>query len=264
MIIIGEKINGTIKSVANAIREKDKAFIQNLAVKQTEAGAHYIDVCAGTEVDIEIETLKWLIECVQEAVDTPICIDSPNPEAIKAVIPLVKKPGMINSVSEEGNKPDQVYPLVRDYGFNVICLTVDDRGIPTTVEPRLEVTRSLVKKASDYGIPQNKLYIDPLVSAVSTDNTSVLCFLQTMRQIKQEFPEVKITSGLSNVSFGMPLRKLVNRYFFCLALYEGMDSAIMDPLDKDLQSALLATQVLLGQDRLCRKFSNAYRKGLIG
>ena len=128
MIIIGEKINGTIPKVGRAIAEKDEAYIRELAIKHTEAGANYIDVCAGTAEDIEVETLTWLMGIVQDAVDTPLCIDSPNPRMIEAVFKHAKRPGIINSVSEEGDKPEVIYPLIEGTDWQVIALTCDNRG----------------------------------------------------------------------------------------------------------------------------------------
>jgi 5-methyltetrahydrofolate--homocysteine methyltransferase len=263
LIIIGEKINGTLKSVAEAINAKDAKFIENLAVDQQKAGAHYLDVCAGTATNIETETLKWLVDIVQHVVDIPLCIDSPSPEVIEEVLPYVKKPGLINSVSEEGNKTAKIYPLVQKYGCSVIAMAMDDSGIPRDVVTKIKIVGRLINKAVEYGIGQERLFIDPLVLALSTDNQSLLHFMETVHIIKGEFPNVKITSGLSNISFGMPLRKLVNRHFLSYAVYAGMDSAIMDPIDKELKGTLLATIALLGQDRNCRTFYNAFRKGEI-
>lgn len=264
MIIIGEKINGTIPSVKRAIEEKDGAFIRSLAIRQADAGADYIDVCASTSPEKEIETLKWLMEIVQDAVDTPLCIDSPNTDVIAQVFKFAKRPGLINSVSEEGNKCDVIYPLLQGTQWQVIALTCDNKGIPSDVETRVTITKSLVEKAAKYSITPDRIHIDPLVMALSTDNQSLLKFVETLRSVKQMYPMIKVTSGLSNISFGMPLRKVVNQNFFTLAVYEGMDSAIMDPLNRDMMATLLASEALLGQDRHCRKFTNAYRKNKIG
>jgi 5-methyltetrahydrofolate--homocysteine methyltransferase len=130
VIVIGEKINGSVTSVRQA-DNKDPTLIAQLAKAQADAKADYLDICAGTEEDIEVETLKWMVGIVQDAVDTRICIDSPNPRAIEQVIPFVKMPGLINSVSMEGDKPDVIYGLAQEYGFSVIGLAVDDHGIPT-------------------------------------------------------------------------------------------------------------------------------------
>ncbi|AOY74773.1 methyltetrahydrofolate cobalamin methyltransferase [Clostridium formicaceticum] len=264
MIIIGEKINGTIPSVKKAIEAKDEAFIRDLAVKQVDAGADYIDVCASTAPEFEVETLKWLMDIVQDAVSKPLSIDSPNAKTIEAVLKYAKKPGLINSVSEEGEKCEVIYPLIQGTEWQVIGLTCDNRGIPSDVQTRVDITKILVEKAQKYDIAPDRIHIDPLVMALSTDNASLLSFVETTKTIKAMYPTIKVTSGLSNISFGMPLRKVVNQNFLTIASYVGMDSAIMDPCNRDMMASLLATEALLGKDKHCRKYSNAYRKNKIG
>ena len=134
MIIIGEKINGSIPAVKEAIDKRDAAFIADRAVKQAAAGADFIDVCASTAPELEIETLKWLIEVVQEAVETPLCIDSPNPRAIEAVFQYANKPGLLNSISEEGDKCAVLLPLLADNSWEVVGLTCNNHGIPCDLE----------------------------------------------------------------------------------------------------------------------------------
>lgn len=264
MIIIGEKINGTIPSVKKAIAERDEEFIRNLALKQTEAGAHFLDVCAGTAPEEEVDTLIWLMNIVQDTVDTPLAIDSPNANVIKEVFPYAKRPGLINSVSEEGDKCDIIFPLIEGTEWQVIALTCDNKGIPSDVERRVEITKNIVEKAQKYGITPERIHLDPLVLALSADNNSLINFVETLRRVKELYPTIKVTSGLSNISFGMPLRKVVNQGFLTIALYAGMDSAILDPTNRDMLATLLATEALLGRDRLCRNYANAYRKNKIG
>ncbi len=264
MIIIGEKINGTITKVREAIESRDKCFIQNLAVAQAEVGADYIDVCAGTTPEKEVETLTWLIELVQEVTDKPLSIDSPNARSIEAVFGLAKQPGIINSVSDEGGKCDIIYPLIQGTKWQVIALTCDQKGIPQDAAARIGIAELLVNKAAKYDIKPDRIYIDPLVLALAADTQSFHTFIATMKKVKELFPTIKITSGLSNISYGMPLRKLVNKTFLTMALYAGMDSAIMDPLNRDIMGTLLAAEALLGRDRHCRKFNIAYRKNKIG
>ncbi len=264
VIIIGEKINGTIPSVKKAIDTKDAAFIQNLALRQAEAGTDYIDVCAGTIPEKEAETLEWLIDLVQEAVDVPLSIDSPNADIIKQVFNRVKHPGLINSVSDEGDKCDVLFPIVKGTNWDIVALTCDNRGIPVDVQTRVDITKKIVEKAISYDIDPSRIHVDPLVMTLSTDNESFKRFVGTLRAVKEIYPSIKVTSGLSNISFGMPLRKVVNQNFLALALYEGMDSAIMDPLNRDMMATMLAVEALMGRDRHCRKFSNAYRKNKIG
>lgn len=264
MIIIGEKINGTIPSIKKAIQQRDEDFIQKIAIKQVEAGAHYIDVCASTEPLREGETLKWLMEIVQDVVDVPLCIDSPNVNVIESVFGLANKPGLINSVSEEGNKCEIIYPLIEGTEWQVIGLTCDDRGIPYDAAKKVEIAISLVEKAAKHGITPDRIHIDPLVMALSTENKSMCSFTETTKQVKSLYPKIKITSGLSNISFGMPARKIVNVCFMVLAIYAGMDSAILDPLDKKMMGAIFATEALMGEDRFCRKYNSAYRQGKFG
>lgn len=264
MIIIGEKINGTIPSVKTAIAERDEQFIRNLAVAQVEAGAHYLDVCASTAPELEIVTLKWLMDIVQDAVDKPLCIDSPNPRVIEKVFTHAKRPGIINSVSEEGEKCEIIYPMIQDSAWQVVALTCNNKGIPSDVQTRVDITKSMVEKAQKYDITPDRIHVDPLVMALSADNKSVHNFIETLTAVKQLYPSIKVTSGLSNISFGMPLRKVINQHFLTIAIYAGMDSAIMDPCNRDIFTTLLATESLLGRDRFCRNFTNAYRKNKIG
>ncbi|ABR48252.1 dihydropteroate synthase, DHPS [Alkaliphilus metalliredigens QYMF] len=264
MIIIGEKINGTIPSVKKAIQEKDEAFIHERAIKQVESGADYIDVCASTAPEFEVETLKWLIEIVQNAVDKPLCIDSPNARTIEAVLKYIKQPGIINSVSEEGGKCEIIYPLMQGTAWQVIGLTCDSNGIPCDVQTKVDIAKTMVEKAAKYEITPDRIHIDPLVMALSTENISLMNFVETLKAIKGMYPTIKITSGLSNISFGMPLRKVVNQNFLTIATYVGMDSAIMDPCNREMMATLLATEALLGRDKHCRKYATAYRKNKIG
>ena len=261
MIIIGEKINGAIPSVAKAIAERNEAFIVDLAVRQTEAGADYLDLCAGTAVDLEYDALAWLIGVVQDTVDTPICIDSPDAEMIKSVLPLIKREGLINSVSEENGKSDNIYPLVARSGWKLIALTCDDKGIPSSTDKKVEIAGVLIDKAKFYGISEDRIFIDPLVLALSAVNDALLSFTETLSRVRAKYANVKFTSGLSNISFGMPNRKLINRNFLAYAIEAGMDSAIMDPTNKDIYSTILASEVLLGKDKYCKNYNRAYRKG---
>ncbi|WKY45165.1 methyltetrahydrofolate cobalamin methyltransferase [Eubacteriaceae bacterium ES2] len=264
MIIIGEKINGTIPVVKEAIEKRDAAFIADRAVKQTEAGAHFIDVCASTAPDLEIETLKWLIQVVQEATDTPLCIDSPNPRVIEAVIEYANKPGMINSISEEGDKCQVLLPLMQGNSWEIIGLTCDDRGIPNQLATKLEITRTMVEKAEKFGVTPDRIHIDPCVMALSTENNSMLNFAAEIKAIKDLYPTTHVTGAISNISFGLPVRALLNKTAMAFAIQAGMDSAVMDPLNRDMMGTIFAAYALLGKDRHCRNYSKAYRRGEIG
>ena len=262
MIIIGEKINGTLPHVRRAIEDKNDKFIRKLAIDQAEAGADYLDICAGTPEEIEAVTLKWLMDIVQQEVNNPLCIDSPNPDVFKRIIDFAKRPGIINSVSGEINKDATIYPLISGTDWKVIALTCDEEGIPADTQKRVIIAKKLVEKALVYKIKIDDIFIDPLVLSLSTNQDSLLTYLETMTEIKKIYPGLKVTSGLSNISFGMPLRRLINQQFLTIALFEGMDSAIMDPCDRNLIATIYTTQALKGNDNYCRKFLNAYRQKL--
>lgn len=264
MIIIGEKINGAIPSVGKAIEERNEEWIIDLVKKQEEAGADYLDVCAGTSPELEREALVWLLEIVQSQTDLPICLDSPDPEVLKELMPLVRRPGIINSVSGEGNKCEVIYPLLQGNDWQVIALTCDEDGIPADASTKVEIALKLIEKAEKYGISPNRIHIDPLVLSLSTINQAMLDFNKAIGMIKEVYPQVKVTAALSNISYGLPARKLINQNFLALAMAAGLDSVIVDPLNRDIQGTILAVEALLGRDRLCRKYIKAYRAGRIG
>ncbi len=254
MIIIGEKLNGSIPSVAKAIAEKDADLIRERARKQAEAGATFLDVCASVEEAEEVETLKWMIDLVQEVTDTPICVDSPSARSCVAAIPFCKRPGLVNSVSLEGDKIDTIFPVIADTDWECVALLCDNDGIPDSVERRMKVFHGIMEKAKEYGIAPSRLHIDPLVVTLSTDETALTVFADCCRQIKAEYPEIHITSGLSNISFGLPARKNINQAFMVLAMNAGMDSAIVDPTNKKMIGMIYATNALLEKDEYCLNY----------
>jgi cobalamin-dependent methionine synthase I len=257
MKIIGEKINGTRKRVAKAIAERDIDFIKDLAVRQAEAGSTWLDVNAGTHPDREPDDLIWLIETIQPEVEIPLCLDSANPKALAVAIAAVERVPMINSISGEPERLEKILPLVAEHGCDVIALAMDDKKIPETYEKRLEV---IATQAA--GVPDDKVYVDPLVMTVATANQSAVIVCDTIRTIKQKYSEVHFTMGLSNISFGLPARKQINRTFLTLVMQAGLDSAILDPLDRELGAAIVTTELLLGKDRHCRNYLKASRAGL--
>jgi 5-methyltetrahydrofolate corrinoid/iron sulfur protein methyltransferase len=265
MIVIGEKINGTRKAVGAAIRERDAERIKQLALDQVQAGSAYLDVNAGTSPEREPDDMAWLVTTIQEAVDVPLCLDSANPEALRAGLALVRKTPLINSVSGEKPRIDGVLPLALEYKTGLILLALDDTvGIPDTSKGRLDIVHRLVAMAKQGGLEEDQLYVDPLVTAVSTGDKNALLTFEAIRMIKQSYPEAHVTCGLSNVSFGMPLRSLINQTFVAMCIQMGLDSAIIDPNNRDLTGVIAAAEMLMGQDKYCQRFNRAYRAGKIG
>jgi len=269
VLIVGEKLNSSIKRVAEAIEARDVATIQDLARRQAEAGADYLDANAAIRVNEELDDLAWLIETIQAATDTPLCIDSPNPAAIARGLELVQASGrparpLINSITAEPGRLHGILPLAAQHHCPVVALTSDEQGIPTTVEDRLRIAGRIVAEAEKCGVPREDLYFDPLVLPVSTDVRNAVLFMDALAAIKAEYPGVKTISGLSNVSYGLPKRKLINRAFLVMAMHAGMDAAILDPLDTDLMALLRAGEMLLGHDEFCMNYLMAYRAGKLG
>jgi len=261
--IIGEKINGTRKSVGAAVVERNADFIRDLAVRQAQAGSTWIDVNAGTSPEREPDDLVWLVETVQSAVEIPLSIDTPNPKALAAALPRTTRIPLVNSISMEPSRLTGVLPLAAERGCPVIALAMDENGIPQGMEARMSVIRRLIEATRKAGIADSDVYIDPLVTAIATGTDSALVATGTMRAVRQEFPEAHLTSGLSNISFGLPVRHLVNRAYLTLALEAGLDSAILDPLDRELKAALIATELLLNRDRHCLAYTRAFRAGIL-
>jgi cobalamin-dependent methionine synthase I len=263
MIIIGEKINGTRNLVGKAIVERDTAFIQDLALRQVKAGISWLDVNAGGSSEQESEALVWLIETIQGVTEIPLCIDSVNPDSLAIAISHVKHSPMINSISGERKRLERILPLVNQYQCPVIMLAMDDKGIPKTTEDRMTIIDQIITETRRLNLNDELLYVDPLVIALAVDTESGKIALQTMRAIHAKFPKVHIVSGLSNISFGLPARTLINRVFMTLAIEAGLDTAILDPLDKGLISTVLASEMVLGQDRYCLKYNKAFRAGML-
>jgi cobalamin-dependent methionine synthase I len=262
MRMIGEKINGTRQRVAQAIEERNAAFIRDLATKQAEAGVAWLDVNAGTHRSREPDDLIWLVETIQPEVEIPLCLDSANPPALAAAIQVAERTPMINSISGEPQRLEGILPLVAEHGCSVIALAMDDKGIPGTCERRMEVVRKVMEATRASGVPDDNVYIDPLTMTLATNTDSALITLDTLRAIRQEFPDVHLTMGLSNLSFGLPARSYINRTFLTLALAAGLDCAILDPLDREMKAALVAAELVLGRDRHCLNYTRAYRAGL--
>ena len=266
MIIIGEKINGAIPSVKEAIAGRDGELIKQRAIAQTEAGADYIDCAPSTAPELEYDAMVWLINLIQEVSDKPICIDSPNAKLLARVLEEghVKKPGMVNSVNEEGDKCETIFPLIAGTDWNVVGLTCDKGGIPTDPEKKIDIAKSIIDKAVKYGVKLEHLHIDPCVMALSTMASSMKDFERCIIGIHEYAPTVKVTGAISNISFEMPARKYVNANCMAYAIRAGLDSAIMDPCNVDMISTIYACEALCMMDKGGRKYNRAYRQGKIG
>ena len=264
MIIIGEKINASLPESRTVIQEQDKRRLLELAKKQAAAGADFIDVNVGTGIgsrEDEIQSMEWAIEMIQEEVDTPLCIDSADPAVLEAA--LLKRngrPSLINSAKAEEKSLEQVLPLAKAFDAPLIALAMDEKGIPKTADERVSACAKIAAACERQGISIESVFFDPLVLPVSTDIKQGLVTLNTMVQVKREFPTVKTVMGLSNISYGLPERSLLNAAFLHMAVFAGLDAAIMDPLNRKMMEAIKTAEVLIGKDRHCRRYTRAFRK----
>ncbi len=263
MYVIAEKINGSIPKTSKAIDEKDEQYIRYLAKAQTEAGSDFIDCCASRN-EGELGYQEWLINLIQEESDLPICVDSPSPEIIVEAMKLCNKEGLVNSVSMEGDKCDIVLPAIKGTNWGVVALLCDNNGIPEDAEGRLEVFGQIMERMEKEEIAPDRIYIDPLVETLGANEESLICFADVCREVKKQYPNIHLTSGLSNISFGMPYRKMINMAFLVLAMQAGMDSAIVDPLNRDFRAIMYAANALLGNDEMGLEYIGAFREGIIG
>jgi len=263
MIIVGEKINTSRKKIAEAVTNRDGDFIVQTARDQAEAGATFIDVNAGTFLEKETESLCWLVETVQAHIDLPLCLDSPDPAALTEAIKHHKGEPMINSISLEKDRYEALLPIITSYPCHVVALCMTQTAMPTSVEDRVEAASELIRKLTEKGLPVEKIYVDPLVQPVSVDIRMGKAILGAITKIMQGFPGVNTICGLSNVSFGLPQRSLINRNFLALAIVSGLSAAILDPTDRKLMATLVSVEMLLGRDEYCEKFIDAYENGIL-
>lgn len=262
MLIVGERINASRKRIARAIEARDGAHIVGEARRQAAAGAALIDVNAGSSASREAENLAWLAEVVQEAVELPLCADSASPAALAAALERNRhgRP-MINSLTAERARLEGILPLVGRFKARVVALTMDDSGMPEDADGRVAVAGKLLARLAAAGVPAGDVYFDVLVRPISTDARQAGFCLEAVRRIREMSPECHFMCGMSNVSFGLPRRGLLNRVFLALLLAAGQDGAILDPTEPGLMATLLAARALLGRDEYCLEYIAAERDG---
>lgn len=257
LTIVGEKINPTgRKRLAAALTDGDYDYIVSLAVSQVEAGADILDVNVGVPGIDEIETMKETVTAVASAVDVPLCIDSPNHDAVAAGVAASGARPLVNSVNGEEASMQAILPLVAEHDLTVIGLTLDEDGIPDTAEGRFAVASKIIERAASLGIPAERIVIDPLVLTVGADSNAARVTLDTIALVVAEYG-VNINLGASNVSFGLPDRQTLNQAFLGLAMGAGASCAITDPLK--LTATIRAADLLRGRDMHGKRYIKYFR-----
>lgn len=263
MLIVGERINSTRKPVNEAIKARNAAFILKEVVEQRQAGAAFIDVnCAVTAGD-EVQDIDWVVSVIQsEMTDINICIDSPNYLAIDRALKVYKGSGdiLINSITADDARINAILPLAIARGASVVALTMSERGMPNTALERFEIAKSIRDKVRNQGFDPARLYFDPLVRPISTEPTQANEALKALVLIKG-MDGAKTICGLSNVSYGLPKRSVINSQFLSMAIHQGLDAAILDPLDKYIMTTVRASSALVGKDEYCGEYIKAFREG---
>jgi 5-methyltetrahydrofolate--homocysteine methyltransferase len=256
--IIGERINPTgRKAFAEQLRGGDLSTVTADAIAQAEAGADMVDVNAGIPLVDEADLLQRMLRAVQDATDLPICIDSSVIEALEAGLSVYEGKALVNSVTGEDDRLEEILPLVARHGAAVIGLANDETGIPETPQKRLEIATKIVKAAGDHGIPREDVLIDPLAMTVGADTEAVTITLETIRLIRDNVG-VNMSLGASNVSFGLPDRHALNAAFLPMAMEAGLTSAIMSTAPVVVEG-VRAADLLLGHDPWGARWIAAHR-----
>ena len=262
--IIGELINTTRKNIKEAVARRDTDFIQLLAKKQIESGAHWIDVNGGGRRNHEEEDIKWLLGVIQEVSgNTPLSLDSNNPAIHAMAYEKVREKPLINSISLESKRWNGMAPFLRGKDCHIIALCMDDTGLPKSLEEILSRTNRLVEGLTELGFSYDSIYLDPLIQPISTDITKGKMAMDAVAKIMEHHPGIHTTCGASNISYGMPQRRVINRHFIAMMIAHGLDSAIIDPLDEKTIETIMTADMLIGKDRFCQNFLKAVRTGKI-
>jgi 5-methyltetrahydrofolate corrinoid/iron sulfur protein methyltransferase len=260
LLIIGERINCTRKKMGQAAQDRDIAFIQEEAVKQVQSGAHVLDVNGGVPGQ-EQEILPWLVTIVQEAVDVPLCLDSADPEALRRALPLCRKRAIINSITDEHDRFTAIFPLVKEFDTDVIALCMSDNGPPSGFDDRIETANRLIESLQAGGVNFERIYLDACIFPLGVGAGHTVSMLEAVSRISSLYPEVHKCCGLSNVSHGLPARKLLNEAYLMMLMSCGLDAAILDPTDPRLMARITAANALLGKDEYCMEYLKAFRSG---
>jgi 5-methyltetrahydrofolate corrinoid/iron sulfur protein methyltransferase len=269
MILIAERINGMFTNVKRAIADKDKKVIQELAKKQTEAGAAYLDVNVGTAAADQAGTMQWLVESIQETCSTPLSLDSQKPDVIAAGLKVINADNgvILNSTPLNKKSDEEIFDKYIEMAnqaepkASIIALTMDKNGVPQDIDTRVAIAAEIVSKAMERGFDTQRLFIDPIILPVKVPDAQVQPgnILSAMYQIKYlSEPAPRMTIGLSNLSQGATERSLINRIFLAMAISRGLDSAIVDVLDKDLMNVVATAEMLMNKQIYSDSFLKVY------
>jgi len=261
MFIIGELINGMYAQIGRAIKEKDRASIQECALRQVSCGADALDINCGPAAKEPAADMPWLVKAVEEVTDKPLCLDSGRPQVIEAGLKAARNKTIINSTTADSDKLEALVPLAKRFNSKLIGITISAKGIPKNKDQRLELAAVIADFCAQKNFPLEDLYLDPILLPVNVAQEQIKDILATIHELKAvSSGSLKTIVGLSNVSQGANARGIINRTFLAMAIASGLDSAILNPLDKDLMDALITSEMILNKNIYCDSFLEAYRK----
>lgn len=261
MFVIGELINGMYLKAGNAIKNRDESAIQKLAIEQVGAGADALDINCGPASKNPVEDIKWLIQAIQKVTDKTLTLDSSKPAVIESGLSVIKNPVVINSTTADEDKLKTLIPLAKKYNTKLIGLTISNKGIPQTKDQRMELAAMIVSACIEQGFNVENLYIDPIVLPVNVAQAQMADILEAIKEFKIiSEPSPKTIVGLSNVSQGTNNRSLINRTFLTMAVFSGLDAAILDPLDEALMDTVITAELMLNKQIYCDSYLDAYKK----
>lgn len=279
-LTIGERINATRKSIGQAVKDRDAEAIRAEADAQILGGALMLDVNGGTTPETETDALVWLVDVIARHTNAPLCIDSANPEALEAGIEALIAargarppaqceiaPGLpwllINSTSAESERYAAILPLVKKYNAAVVGLCMGDEAMPDSAGARADLAAQLVERLDADGVEPGRIYIDPLILPAGVDQNNGPAAIEAVAAIKKAHPGARTVCGLTNISYGLPARALLNRTFLALLISAGLDAAIVDTCNSKQNSVMLAALALTGRDPYCADYIGAFRKQLL-
>jgi 5-methyltetrahydrofolate corrinoid/iron sulfur protein methyltransferase len=265
MIVIGERINGMFKNIGDAIAAKDAAPVRRMAEQQLAAGADALDINVGTRVPKgeRGEVMEWLVAAVREVTSAPLAIDNPSLETMRRGVSLASKKGkaIINSTTGQADKLAGFMALAREFGAGIICLAIDENGVASTPESKAEIGMREMAAAMEAGVPNEDIYLDPIILPLNCEQKAPGIVLQTISQFKLlADPAPHVVIGLSNLSQGASERPLINRTFLTMAIGAGLDASIQDPLDEELMNAMITAELLLNKSIYSDSYLKAYRQ----
>jgi 5-methyltetrahydrofolate--homocysteine methyltransferase len=255
MIIIGEKINATRKAIAAALADRDETVIIQTAQDQAQAGAEYIDINGGDPREgMEEKNMAWLVALVQANTDKALAIDTADVAAMRRGLSLAKRKPILNSISLETDRLEPMLPIAAEYDCMVVALLMSDEGTPCRVDDRLERAGRLIEKLTGIGKSIKDVIIDPCFLPVSADMNAGRMVIDAIAGIHQRWPDVHIGGGCSNISFGLPKRRLINLALLVQAIYHGMDTGLVDPCAEGVMATILAAEAVAGKDEFCMNY----------